>query len=338
MSERIREILETRLQYKGTAGRDTNYDCPFCAESGHTLHVNYHKGEHGMARCHTCWYGTRSLLHLVRDLFGYIPKSLRSLAGHSPLVFDIDKLFKSSAAQPVPLPDDFSKLPERPTDNVTRIMLKYLQLRGFTYNDIDVFGIGYAPSLRGFLIFPFWQGGRVVYWQGRRVFGNSEAKNHNPPSTGKKSYLFGYQQAVGQKTGFICEGPLDGIAWGPGGLPLTSKDLHPQQVNALRLLGFDDLIVCLDSTEHDKTRQYAYRLNRELSCRVGYLLLPSGDPADNKKRLRLMAAKNTVWLKRGVESEVEWRLRKTESRGARKVPTITGSMEKAVREMNSPIR
>jgi len=338
MNDRLREILETKLQYKGKEGRDTNYDCPFCAESGHTLHVNYNKGESGMARCHTCWYGTRSLVNLVRDLFGYIPKSVRSLTERSPLAFDIDKLFQANAVQRVDLPEDFAKLPERPTCTATRLFLKYLRLRGFDYGDIDLFGIGFAPSLKGFIIFPFWQNGRVVYWQGRRVFGAAEAKNHNPPSTGKKSYLFGYEQAVGQSDGFVCEGPLDAIAWGAGGLALTSKDLHKSQVAAIRLLGCERLIVCLDSTEHEKTRKYAYSLSREVSSRVGFLELPDGDPADNRKRLKAMAATMTVWLKKGVESEVAWRLKPKDHAPARKVVPVTKAMEDAVRGMNSPIR
>lgn len=335
--DRIRNILETRLVFKKQDGRDTNYGCPFCGDD-HTLHVNYNKGEFGMARCHSCWYGTRSLIHLIRDVFGYVPKSMRSMTERSPLVFDIEKLFGAAKTQRVELPKDFVRLTERPTCSTTRLFHAYLKARGFSYDDVDVFGIGYAPSLRGFLIFPFWQNGRVVYWQGRRVFGPAEAKNHNPPCTGKRSFLYGYEQAVGQETGFICEGPLDGIAWGPGGLPLTSKDLHPEQLNAIRLLGFEKLIVCLDSTEHEKTKRYAYRLNREVSARVGYLLLPDGDPADNKTRIKLMAARSTVWLKKGVEAEVEWRMRARKQQPERPDAKLTKAMSKAVEAMNSPIR
>lgn len=307
---RLREAIEAKLLFKNISGYDHNYVCPFCTEQGadHTLHVAYDKGEHGVAICHGCWYKCGNLKNLVRDIYGFIPKSLDRFLRRPQLVLDIEKFLADNGAakQRVSLPAGCKKLPSRPTDTMSRVMLAYLKSRGFTYDDIDEYEISYVPFpeedqslIANYIIFPFRAHGRVVYWQGRRCMGSASNKSYNPPKTGKRNLLFGYEQAVGKSTLFLCEGPLDAISWGPGGLALTSKVLQPEQVRVLSLMECKRLIVCLDPEEAKRTKELAVELQRHVPYKVGYLILKHGDPADNKGRIHRLARRDTKWVGKG---------------------------------------
>lgn len=309
----IRDLLDSKFQRDGESGHDVNYLCPFCQASH--LHVNYDKGGWGVALCHGCDYRTRDLRRLVRDAFGYMPKNIQRLLDRSVLAIDVEKLLKEeveAADEPVPLPDSFRRIPYRKQRGPGSLIRSYIiNRRGFTYDDIDRFGVGYIEDPEheayGYAIFPFWVNGRCVYWQGRRVFGHGP-KSYNPPSSTKKSLLYGYDQAVSRKLGFIAEGPFDVWAWGAGGLGLTGVTLHPAQLRALCLMRFEKIIVCLDADAWGRTSTHkgakyplpikvAMQLYGHVSSEVGVLRLKSSekDPAQIKGRLKSVAKKRTKW-------------------------------------------
>lgn len=320
----IQTALETRLTFIERKGRDFNYECPFCAKRGqrHTLHVRYEtrKSATGVAICHSCEYKTRDLLWLIRDLFGAVPRRFDVLIRAATFAQDVEDILRSADEEqdkPVPLPESFRRIPYKGT-GVPFLLRRYLEKRGFTYDDIDQFGIGYLEDedhpAYGYVIFPFYMRGECVYWQGRRVLGHGP-KSYNPENTGKKCFLYGYDQAESRGTLFVAEGPLDAIAWGRGGLGLTGKVIQPQQVRAIALMRPKRVIVCLDGPKADgsedayaETKKIAWTLRRALPCRVGYLLLEEGDPADNRGLLRRFASRMTVWLK-GGDSDIADRVR-----------------------------
>lgn len=307
----IRQAIDAKLTLLSQHGFDYDYQCPFCARRGRsgTLHVRYEteKSTTGVAICHNCEWQTVDLLRLIRDIYGAVPRHFDVLIRSAAFMQDVERILESKPEQTdvVTLPETFRRIPYKGS-GMGRMLRRYLYKRGCTYDDIDRYNLGYltdrAHRAYGYVIFPFYMGGKCVYWQGRRVFSRGP-KSFNPPSTLNRAYLFGYDQTDEESTVFVVEGPLDAIAWGPGGLSLSRKTIRPEQVRALSILQPKRAIVCMDGPKadgsddaYDETKGIARLLSKRLSCPTGYLLLRRGDPWDNRRRLRRLARKETVWL------------------------------------------
>lgn len=316
---KIEQLIDKKLTRLGRSGRDVNYLCPWCEKKGesHKLHIDYGK-QKGV--CHGCGYGFQTFDWFLTALFNGIPSKIARWLNRPDLSVDVRKLLESpsesDSLQPASLPDSFVPLPRRPRDDLGRAMLRYvIHTRGYTYADVERWGAGYVVDERdkahGYLILPYYVGGRVVYWQGRRVCPNRHnwrgerwredgpPKNWNPPGSFKKAILYGFDQAVGQRTLFLCEGPFDAWSWGAGGLALTSKVIHDPQARALALLGAERLIVCMDGDAKGDTESIYEQLHDYLTgVRVGRLFLKQGDPDDHRGRIRHIAKQRTVWGRR----------------------------------------
>lgn len=317
--EKIEQLIDRKLVRLGRSGRDVNYECPWCAKKGevHKLHVDYGK-QKGV--CHGCGFGFQSFEWFLRALFNGLPSKIARWLNRPDLSVDVRKMLTSTTdsdtLHPVSLPESFVPLPKNPRDAIGRSMLRYVtNTRGYTYADAERWGAGYVVDANdkayGYLILPYFVGGRVVYWQGRKVCpparnwrgerwaDDGPPKNWNPPGSFKKAILYGFDQAIGQGTVFLCEGPFDAWAWGTGGLALTSKVIHEPQMRALALLGASRVIVCMDADARSETISIYDQLRECLGgIRVGMLTLREGDPDDNRRRLRLIARKRTVWNRR----------------------------------------
>lgn len=318
--EKIKQVIDKKLTFLGYSGADTNYECPWCAKKGatHKLHIDFAKAK---GVCHGCGYGFQSFDWFLQALFGGIPSKISRWLNRPDLSIDVRKLLTDTRVEddgihPVALPESFVPLPQRPRDSIGKAMLRYVtKTRGYSYGDAEQWGAGYVVDRRercyGYLVLPYYVGGRVAYWQGRRVCPDPShwrgerwakdgpPKNWNPPGSFKKSILYGFDQAVGQKTLFLCEGPFDAWAWGRGGLALTSKVIHPPQARALTMLGATRLIVCMDADAVSDTNDIYEQLRDCITgMRIGRLVLRKGDPDDNRLRLHELADRGTLWSKR----------------------------------------
>lgn len=306
----LASTFDRHFRKKQVRGREHDYACPACIRDNRshigTLHVNYHKG---MCLCHSCGYAARSLTVALRDLVGHVPRGVALPSGTS-IVDAVRKTMDEEVVsvrkkdhKPTGLPDGFRRLySSRIVDDEEAMARKYVHGRGVDEKTIEKFGLGYVRGnarLRNFVVFPFWMGGECVYWQGRRCFdmGRLAAKSFNPPATTREKFLFGLDQAVESDTVFLCEGPFDAVAFGVGGIALTSKVLHAAQVALLASLTPKRLVVCLDADEHGRSQEYASILSRVMSgVRVGYLLLKSGDPSDHGPKLKHLVESSTLWM------------------------------------------
>lgn len=329
----IQQVLEAKLEYKSITGSEVNYVCPFCAEDGipHTLHVNYTKGDEGVALCHGCDYKAGSLLRLIRDLFGGVPRKVALLLRQSVFALDVERILtpeaKADAQRAVALPNGFRRFTRKVTGDF-RTMYRWMRKRGLTDDLIDRWGIGYTTDTSspayGYVIYPFYTNGVCTYWQGRAVL-REKPKMYNPPATDKKSLLFGYDQCPSGSRIAISEGPLDSIAWDftdhYHGLALTSLYIHEPQIRRIELLEPKRVLVCLDGPKsgmaagkggdaYDNTIEIAKTLRRRLACPVGFMLLRNDDPWDNREHLQGFISNRTrlTWMhgEHDVVNYVKW--------------------------------
>lgn len=303
-----RQAAETRLTPRGRSGNDHNYACPFCERDGSSgeLHVHWTKRGRGAAICHQCHYHAGSVQWLVRDLFGgHLPLSVKWLPTPSDVLKAVKNMLTASAGKAgedgAPLPESFRRLRRVERNPVARLILNYLRGRGVSQEDIERYGLGWVDDAEspafGYAIFPFNVGGRCVYWQGRRVAGTGP-KSYNPPSTYKESLLYGYDEAVGCDTVFVCEGPMDALAWGPGGLALTGKYILRGKVRAIAGLSPKRIIVCGDPDAVQEWRSIYSTLASGTSARVAWMGLVGDDDPAKVGRRRLHAIAKTLSFRR----------------------------------------
>jgi hypothetical protein len=261
---------------------------------------------------------------MVRDLLGKIPRSLyraRLAKGISAYVrkrLDFSKPTEEDDQQIVEseLPPHFVPLTGRPKHRIGRIVRDYLiDDRQLTDEILMESGVGYCIDGRwkGYAVFPVYVGGHLVTWTSRRVVAFGPRVQHDPQSKSRMA-LFNYDVCLegGYKRVFVGEGPFD--AWSfhtvgnvNGGVGLLGKKLHTQQIKLLRALPCAELCMCLDSTEHEKSMEYAYKLKK--ACpdkRITALLLDDGDPNENIRKLgRLCRRRQDVGLASRVRSKLD---------------------------------
>lgn len=321
--ERLRQILETPAALgqpdRAGAGREVDYHCPFCLKRGFArvshLHVNYVKNK---AQCHQCG-GWADLTTLVRVLLGRVPKSLMRAHVDAELVDFVRDMMKRRIAEAAPgeeeapaLPAEFVPFGGKIADPVGRSVWQYLTGdregdRGVPPEFFTDIGAGYCAEGRysGYAIFPVHVGGELVTFTSRRVIATSSKVQHGS-ATKSRMAVFNYDAVAAQRARrvFVGEGPFDGWAFhrradpNDGGVGILGKVLHDEQCRLLdRLPDCAELVVCLDDTEHDKTRAAAEKLGRITSKRVSYILLPegSGDPHKNRARLPRLVDRRTAY-------------------------------------------
>jgi hypothetical protein len=315
-AEQIRPLIEAVIggaDNRNSSG-DHDYRCPFCERNGYAtpshLHVNYHKNA---ALCHRCGYATKDLLYLIRALTGSVPRSLTTARLGLELSDYITDTYTrvhrpgAAGAGAVRLPDEFIPLPARPRDETGREVRRYLvEERGLDERMLEEVGVGYATTGRfaGYAIFPVHVGGVLVTYTSRLVTGHGPKAQHATGSRSKAA-VFNYDTAaaMGAQRVFIGEGPFDGWAFHrradplDAGVALLGKVLHDEQARLLDCLPCEELCMCLDDTEHERTVRYASSLTRLTSKRISYILLPegSGDPHENRQRLPRFIERRTLY-------------------------------------------
>jgi hypothetical protein len=306
--ERVRKLIESAMGAPDTVtGEEHDYRCPFCVKRGRDstshLHVNYRRDS---ALCHGCRVGFKSLLGLVRALYGEVPASLRraaldtSLEDYCRNIIDGERRDTvTEEAREVALPDGYRPLRPGTTHRLGQVVLEYLRSRDMTDAMLEEFEVGYCAEgrMRGYSVFPVRVDGRLVTYTSRATPGVvlDGPKARHAPGSRSQVALLGYDQAVAQgaRRVFVAEGPFS--AWAflrrahplDAGVSLLGKVLHDEQARLLDRMPCRELVVCLDESEHAATIECAAKLAKLTSKRVSYILLDpkGGDPHDERERL-----------------------------------------------------
>lgn len=161
----------------------------------------------------------------------------------------------------------------------------YLRSRGVSEASVSAWKLGYGRHgrLSGFVIFPCFVDGHLVYWQGRACWDPpdlpSEARKLWVQSTGyrktlnpttREGYatagdvLLGYDRARSLKHIVIVEGPIDAIKVGDGAVALLGKVLTPAKLDRLMRTRAQRFTVYLDRGKEE--REAALKMAAELSA------------------------------------------------------------------------
>lgn len=205
---------------------------------------------------------------------------------------------QSAAITPktISLPSTFRTLKEGQTSVIGRQAIAYMENRGFDLERLFELDFGYCSG--GFyanrIIIPFWESGRVVYWQARDFTKKVPASEKilNPPASsvdiGKSSVLFNYDDAKHKHTIVVCESWGSALATGRAAIGLNGKTMSLVQMNKILSMDVKNIIVLLDHGAEYQAWDIASRLSRHLKD-VFLAFLPYGDPNEVPKHVVLQA-------------------------------------------------
>lgn len=272
-------------------------DCPICGRR--KLVVNAQKRHWKCWRCFRQTppdvFGRR---HTVAGAGGLVSllQMLESWTRAQVLVFLLAGGASQGASQRIAgrelraLPVDFSRpaktipYPEGATNYVDGTMA-YLLHRGVTPEDVRNFGLFWCDRgrYRGRAIFPVYEQGRLVYFQGRAQWESSDPKfrkSLNPPKAPgdatSDQVLFNLDRARCFPRVAVTEGPIDAIHVGDDAVCTFGKRMSPVQVYKLLSAGVQGLDLMWDADAWEEAKAQVDFLSQFFSVRAIYV--PGKDP------------------------------------------------------------
>lgn len=193
-------------------------------------------------------------------------------------------------------------------------VLPYMSRRGITLDDAQQFGLRWVPSwdggwLANRLIFPVWERGACLYWQGRACWDahehrprwegknakgeedkfrkslNPSAERHGVHYFGSSDVLLNLEQAARYPRVAITEGPTSCIRTGVDAVATFGKQLSPQQVGRLVQAGVRGVDFMWDGPGPTEPAGAWPQMFQSAALLAPYMdvrlvFLPAGDPGD----------------------------------------------------------
>lgn len=252
--------------------------------------------------------GAGGLLQLVQllDRCSRGDAELRVLRGRvrrpgSLQAVDVSELVDAAPVTPIRAPS----IAPPPGVQLFDIVPRYLQRRGITWQDIQAFGLTWCSWGRYAhrVIFPCFDGGRLIYWQARAMWegsGRGFVKALNPPrllgGVTSAEVLFNLDQAVHVGRGHLClcEGPIDAIHAGCDAVCTFGKQISGAQIGRLLQRGVDRIDLLWDADAVTEARAAAQRLSTMF--RVRLVVLPHGDPGDWPREQLWQLRQSAPWV------------------------------------------
>jgi len=327
--ERLIEYLDRRLGIHTGNGSELQFHCPACLDRlgsegdsrKFALNIDKQKG-----RCFRCEFAFRSMEQLFRYMNGgnVTPQERIMLQREPPMVeTSISNTVRELLCATITAKAESLKKHRLPTgaklldaSNTQRMpfkrALRYItKERGFTLEHAMRFKTHYCArgEYAGYLIFPVYQGGELVFWTSRYC-GHHRLKSRNPKKDGgrygREHCLLGFDEVVGEKIVALVEGPID--RWAPpAAVALMGKEMSTFQIQLVAILvelGLEELVIMLDPGTGVKIDQiYAATVDFVPKVRVCYL--DEDDPAERKDEMdELMEQRRVPTLSDRIRSRL----------------------------------
>lgn len=243
----------------------------------------------GVKQAWVCWGCRRTgdTLDLIEALEGIDRLAAMSYVIDGYNGGDAPSILTTLAQVARPASTDLSRLPLIPypkgyepltwgLEPHTRAWRYLLEVRGISYEALMAARVGYARGgrLGGYVIFPVFMDGGLVYWQARATWdapahldreqrrawskATGYRKTLNPTATqttvGASEILYGYDAVVGLPHVVITEGPVDALKVGPHAVALLGKVATSTKVERLRRLATQRYTVYLDPGVEERAK------------------------------------------------------------------------------------
>lgn len=305
MENRLFTYFDNSFKLKQSTKGFFRMDCPYCYGKG-SFGINFisHLGH-----CFKCGekQSAISIISHIEKLTTYQEVwkflSLSSMPSVSRLKNRIAGI-KPREQQQITLPESFTLISLG--DSIYGTLARnYLKGRGFNIHKLSLQGIGYCTKgeYSGYIVFPFFQLGELVYFQGRRFIESAGPKMKNPDATvfgiGKESLIYNHDSLFMYKRISIVESITNALTLGNYATATLGKAVTQNQVTLFIKASFEKAWILFDSDEDNKAYIEGLKLGMNLSeyKEVKIIKMPlDKDVNDLGKKITLGLVKENSYL------------------------------------------
>lgn len=175
----------------------------------------------------------------------------------------------------------------------------YLTKRGFDVNKLAIRGIGYCDSgyYGGYIIFPYYIKGELVYYQGR-IFMGDGPKMKNPVDTefgvGKSQIVYNLDAFYIYTRAFLVESITNALTLGDAAGGINGKSISEKQLSSIINSPCEKVVIILDPDAIENAVMLGLRMVNYKKTKV--VQLPEGvDVNDIGRNKTIKFVKNTHW-------------------------------------------
>lgn len=265
--------------------------CPFCSREG-KFGINLSMNRTNCFRCGE--HPSAIQLAIQLENFNTYAELVEFLnkGEYSGYVFK-EEAIELKSRKEVYLPEGFKSI-LLGNSTVAKAARRYVKKRGFDLNEVAMKGWGYGTQGKyfGYLIIPFHEEGKLVYFNARLFIGNGP-KYNNPETSdtglGKSFIIYNKDALYMYRMVYICEGTINAETMGERGIASGGKAVSRYQINEIIKSPVERIIILLDPDAKDRAIDLALKLVNYKKVKVVYL--PEGKDVNDigrNKTLRLI--------------------------------------------------
>lgn len=250
--------------------------CPYCGREG-KFGINLSMNRTNCFRCGEHPNPIQLIMYLEKvDTYPEVIKILSSDQWDG-YVFKEEKV-EIKEKKEVYLPDGFKSILVG-NSTVAKAARNYVKKRGFDIYQVAKAGWGYGSRGKyfGYLIIPFHEQGKLVYFNARLFIGNGPKYNNPDVSDtglGKSFILYNKDALYMYKSVYICEGAINAETMGEKGIASGGKAISRYQVNEILKSPVERITILFDPDAKDRAIDLAMKLVNHKKVRV--VFLPEG--------------------------------------------------------------
>ena len=262
--------------------------CPYC---GRELKFGVNISQN-RAHCFRC-EAHPNLINLIMyiehvDTYADVVKILEK-EDYGGYIYKEDKV-EISSTKPIYLPEGFYLL-NQGNNYLAKAARNYVRKRGFDPDELSKSGWGYGTKGKyfGYLIIPYTQHGKLVYFNARLFMGNGPRYN-NPDTTesgiGKSFIIFNRDALYMYRSIYLCEGAINAQTMGERGIASGGKAISRYQINEIIKSPVKHVIIIFDPDAKIQAVDLALQLVSFKKVKV--IFLPEGKDCNDLGREKVL--------------------------------------------------
>lgn len=235
-------------------------DCPMCGDLKFGVNLSLNR-----TNCFKCGYH-ESPINVVMDVENLVDINqakllINELEGEK---FYEEQLKPYELVENVVLPEGYKNI-RRGNSYLAKSIRNFVIKRGFDINTVSRKGWGYCNkgNYYGYLIMPFYENNKLIYFNARRVVAGS-SKFNNPNiedfGIGKSMLIYNIDALMVYKRCFIFEGLMNAETIGDNAIAAGGKKLSEWQINKFIKSPVEKFVICLDGDAKKESFDLALKL------------------------------------------------------------------------------
>ena len=288
--------FQQRLRIKASTKGWWRSDCPLC---GGKYTFGIHLSE-SRAHCFKCLESLKPLrLLMIMEKFETINEVYKYLSIQQEYeYYDTYSKIPIREFKQVELPQGF-KLLTQGENLIAKAARHYIHKRGFDIEKLALNGIGYCDEgeYNGYIIFPYYRKGELVYYQGR-IFQGAGTKMKNPPDSqfgiGKSQVVYNLDAFYIYQKVYLVESITNSLTLGDPAGGINGKKISDHQLSQILMSPCSSIVILLDPDAYTEALKLGMQLCHYKKVKV--VKLPDEkDVNDLGKSETLKYVKETPW-------------------------------------------